>query len=61
MNHSHYGVYNRHTTLVLGHWKFAVDKFLTLWAQGLSYSKGHHATIMIQGIARYVASYSSYL
>ena len=23
-------------TLVLGHWKFAIDKPLALWAQGLS-------------------------
>ena len=36
MNRGHYGVYNKHTTLVLGHRKFAVDKPLTLWARGLS-------------------------
>ena len=36
MNHGHYGVYSKHTTLVLGHWKFAVDKPLSLGARGLS-------------------------
>ena len=36
MNHGHYGVYNKHTTLVLSHWKFAVDKPLALRARGLS-------------------------
>ena len=36
MNHGYYGVYNKHTTLVLGHQKFTTDKPLALWAQGLS-------------------------
>ena len=26
MNHSHYGIYNKYTTLVLGHRKLAIDK-----------------------------------
>ena len=36
MNHGYYGVFNKYTTLVLGHWKFATDKHLILRAQGLS-------------------------
>ena len=36
MNHSHYGVYNKHMILVLGHQKFAIDKPLALQARGLS-------------------------
>ena len=36
MNHGHYGVYNKHITLVLSHRKLAIDKPLTLQARGLS-------------------------
>ena len=36
MNHVYYGVFNKYTPLVLGHWKFASDKPLALRAQGLS-------------------------
>ena len=30
------GVYNKHTTLVLSHRKFTIDKPLGFWPQGLS-------------------------
>ena len=36
MNHGYYGIYNKNTTLVLGHRKFTTDKPLALWAWGLS-------------------------
>ena len=36
MNHGHYGIYNKHTTLILGHQKLASDKPLALQSQGLS-------------------------
>ena len=36
MNHSEYGVFSKHTTLVLSHQKFATNKPLALWAQVLS-------------------------
>ena len=31
MNHDHYGIYNKYTTLVLGHRKLAIDKPLAQW------------------------------
>ena len=33
MNHSHYGLYNKYTTLVLSHRKLAIDKPLALRAR----------------------------
>lgn len=36
MSHGYYGAYNKHMTIVLGHWKFTTNKPLTLWTQGLS-------------------------
>ena len=36
MNDGYYSVFGKYTPLVLGYRKFATDKPLTLWAQGLS-------------------------
>ena len=36
MNHGHFGVSHKYTTLVLSHWKFTIDNPLGIRPPGLS-------------------------
>ena len=70
MNYGHYGVYNKHTILVLSHRKFAIDKPLGLRVYqrqtssdlGLgSYICCIHLTAVVYILPRQLGVYNKYM